>query len=197
MLDLSWVCDLRHSSGQCQVTDPLSKARDQTCILMDTSWLCFSTAPQWDSLVCKAFDFSFKSEWDHCWVEYSWLEAFPFHHLKYILPLPSGLQDFCWKKSADNLTGVSFYAICCFSLAAFSIFSLSFILVSLINRCLGVFLRVILYGIHYASWIWASDSFAMLEKFSTIISSNILFGPFSMSSPDTPIMQILVHLRLS
>ena len=44
------------------------------------------------------------------------------------------------EKSADNLIGVHLYVICFFSLAAFKIFSLSLILVSLINMHLGVFL---------------------------------------------------------
>ena len=34
---LSYGCDLHHSSQQRQILNPLSKARDQTCILMDTS----------------------------------------------------------------------------------------------------------------------------------------------------------------
>ena len=34
---LSHVCDLHHSSQQCQILNPLSKARDQTRVLMDTS----------------------------------------------------------------------------------------------------------------------------------------------------------------
>ena len=33
----SHVCDLHHSSQQCQIVYPLSKARDQTGILMDPS----------------------------------------------------------------------------------------------------------------------------------------------------------------
>ena len=37
MQDLSRVCDLHHSSQQCRIHDRLSKARDQTRILMDTS----------------------------------------------------------------------------------------------------------------------------------------------------------------
>ena len=37
--DLNQVCDLHHSSWQRQIPDPLSKARDQTCILMDTSYV--------------------------------------------------------------------------------------------------------------------------------------------------------------
>ena len=32
---------LYHSSQQHQIPSPLSEARDQTCILMDTSWICF------------------------------------------------------------------------------------------------------------------------------------------------------------
>ena len=35
--NLSCVFDLYHSSWQCQILDPLSKARDRTHILMDTS----------------------------------------------------------------------------------------------------------------------------------------------------------------
>ena len=35
--DLSQVCNLHHSSRQCQILNPWIEARDQTCILMDTS----------------------------------------------------------------------------------------------------------------------------------------------------------------
>ena len=44
------------------------------------------------------------------------------------------------EKSADSLIGVPWYVASFFSLAAFSIFSLSLILVSLINMYLSVFL---------------------------------------------------------
>ena len=37
MWDLSCVCNLYHSSRQCCVLNPLSEARDRTCLLMDTS----------------------------------------------------------------------------------------------------------------------------------------------------------------
>ena len=35
----SHIWDLHHSLWQCQLLNPLSEARDQTCILMDTSWV--------------------------------------------------------------------------------------------------------------------------------------------------------------
>ena len=37
----SHICDLHHSSWQCQILNPGSKARDQTQVLTDTSWICF------------------------------------------------------------------------------------------------------------------------------------------------------------
>ena len=39
--DPSCVCDLYHNSWQCQFLNPLSKARDRTHILMDTSQVCY------------------------------------------------------------------------------------------------------------------------------------------------------------
>ena len=39
-LDPSHVCDLHHSSQQPWILNPLSKARDQTHILMDPSQVC-------------------------------------------------------------------------------------------------------------------------------------------------------------
>ena len=42
--DPSHVCDLYHRSRQRQILNPLSEARDQTCILMDTSWISYHWA---------------------------------------------------------------------------------------------------------------------------------------------------------
>ena len=39
--DLIHMCNLSYSSGQCGILNPLSGARDQTCILMDTIWIHF------------------------------------------------------------------------------------------------------------------------------------------------------------
>ena len=35
--DLSHICSLYHSSQKCRILNPLIKARDPACILMDTS----------------------------------------------------------------------------------------------------------------------------------------------------------------
>ena len=40
MRDLSHVCDLYRSSWQRQIFNPLSEARDRTCVLMETSQVC-------------------------------------------------------------------------------------------------------------------------------------------------------------
>ena len=42
--DPSHVCDLHHSPWQRQILNPLIKARDQTCDLMDTSQICLHWA---------------------------------------------------------------------------------------------------------------------------------------------------------
>ena len=42
--DPSHVCDLHYSSRQHWILNPLSKARNRTLILMDTSQICFHGA---------------------------------------------------------------------------------------------------------------------------------------------------------
>ena len=49
------VCDLHHSSGQCQIPNPLSEARDWTCTLMDTSWVCNPLSHDGNSLFFLIF----------------------------------------------------------------------------------------------------------------------------------------------
>ena len=41
MPDLSHICDLHHSSRQCQILSPLSEARDRTCVLKDARQIRF------------------------------------------------------------------------------------------------------------------------------------------------------------
>ena len=54
MWDPSRVCNLHHSSWQLQIPDPLSKARNRTRILMDTSRICLhctvTGTPIWEYL---------------------------------------------------------------------------------------------------------------------------------------------------
>ena len=45
--DPSWVCDLPHSSRQCWILNPLSEARDQTHILIDTCQVHYHWATVW------------------------------------------------------------------------------------------------------------------------------------------------------
>ena len=47
MRDLSCVCNLHHSSSQCQIFNPLRKARDWNCGLKDASW----TTEAWRELL--------------------------------------------------------------------------------------------------------------------------------------------------
>ena len=42
--DPSHVCDLHHHSWQHRILNPLSKAGDRTCVLMDTNQICFCCA---------------------------------------------------------------------------------------------------------------------------------------------------------
>ena len=44
MPDQSCICNLHNGSWQHQILNPLSKARDQTCVLMDTSQIHFHWA---------------------------------------------------------------------------------------------------------------------------------------------------------
>ena len=88
--------------------------------------------------------------------------------------------------------------ICCFSFAAFNIFSLCLIFVSLIYMCLGIFFfGFILYGILWVSWKWVASSFPMLGQFLTIISSKIFPHAFFFSSSENPVIWMLVSLILS
>ena len=53
--DLSCICNLHHSSQQHRILDPLSRNRNQACVLMDTSRVC-STEPQQEILAPISFN---------------------------------------------------------------------------------------------------------------------------------------------
>ena len=60
--DLSLICNLHHSSWQCWILDPQSKARDQTCVLMDVR--CISPEPRRELpnlVILNVIDF--KEQW--------------------------------------------------------------------------------------------------------------------------------------
>ena len=87
------------------------------------------------------------------------------------------------EKSADSLIEVPLCVICCFSVAAFIILSLSLIFVILITMYLSVFLfGLILYGTLCASWTWVTVSFPCkgifqplsLQIFSHTLSLSLL-----------------------
>ena len=42
--DPSWVCNLHYCSQHHWILNPLGEARDQTCVFMDTSQICFCWA---------------------------------------------------------------------------------------------------------------------------------------------------------
>ena len=74
MQDLSHVCDLYHSSQHCRIPDPLSEARDRTCILLDTSWIWFHCATVgtpwlaiWISAFLKEAGRSTSDNWVYFW----------------------------------------------------------------------------------------------------------------------------------
>ena len=57
MPDPSCVCDLHHSSQQGRILNPLSEARDQTLILMDTSQILNLLSRNRNSLAGKYFSY--------------------------------------------------------------------------------------------------------------------------------------------
>ena len=53
MWDPSCVCDLHHSSQQCQILNPMSKARDRTA----TSWFLVGFVNHWATTGTPVFNF--------------------------------------------------------------------------------------------------------------------------------------------
>ena len=62
MQHLSHICDLHHKWRQCQIRNPLNRARDQTCSFMNTSWINYHwtimVTPSSSSFCMKSSGFS-------------------------------------------------------------------------------------------------------------------------------------------
>ena len=87
------------------------------------------------------------------------------------------------EKLMDNLMGIPLCVSYYFLLAAFRIFSLYLIFVSLINMLLGMsLLGFIPYDSFCAFCTWVTISFFVFGEFLTIVSSNIFSDAFSSSS---------------
>ena len=129
--------------------------------------------------LCKAFDFSVKSEREPCWEEYSCCRICHFI-IKIYHATPFWSVDFLLKNQLITLWGF----LCMLfvsSLIAFDIFSLYLISVSLVN-VLSLFLLI------YPVW----DSLCFLDLNECLLSyikeilvmifSNMFSGPFFLSS---------------
>ena len=94
--------------------------------------------------------------------------------------------------------GIPLYIICCFSFAAFNIFSLYLIFDSLINVCLGVFLLgLILYGTLCAYWTWLTILSHIWEVFTYSLFKYFLSSFLLLFFSGAPIIQMFVSLMLS
>ena len=126
------------------------------------------------------------------------MQFFPFHPIKYVLPLPSGLQSFCrevsWYPYGDSLVYDSLF----FFLPHLEFF-------------LHILLLPLKYSIYWCGYIWVHlvwDPLCFLYlDISFILQVWELFGhnffkyfliPFSPSFPSgTPVMLMLAHLLFS
>ena len=72
-VDPSHVCDVHHSSWQHRILNPLSKARDWTCVFMDPSQILFHWAMTRTPILCRILNSTYK------W--YLWYLSFSFFHL--------------------------------------------------------------------------------------------------------------------
>ena len=61
--DPSGICDLHHSSRQGQILNPLSEARNRTCILMDTSLVHYLWAMTGTPWFAEVLNNGVGSEW--------------------------------------------------------------------------------------------------------------------------------------
>ena len=99
---MSHVCNLYHSSQQCQILNPLNEARDRTCILMDTSQIRFCWAMRGTPEALS------KDHREHRWLGKSWNPGKPQTTLSNRPPLPQlsltlcgSISHFLWTKGGN------------------------------------------------------------------------------------------------
>ena len=85
--DLRGVCDLHHSSRQCRIPSTLSKVRDRTCILMDSSWICFHCATKGTRITRLILEFKSRIPVISTVSRFLLLFLFLQHKLNYIFPI--------------------------------------------------------------------------------------------------------------
>ena len=88
------ICDPHHRSWQCWILNPLSEARDWTCVLMDASQICFHWATMGTSILISRYtcwlaqrwvtlaSISFSRSWE---IDSYWIEAGDEKHLQFYL----------------------------------------------------------------------------------------------------------------
>ena len=98
---LSHVCDLYHSSWQCQIPGPLSEARDQTRTLMDTSQICFhctTTGTPWCHISKRGLFLYQDSQY------FSWWASYPSYGFNYMVYAHYSLIFISSSKCSPDLT---------------------------------------------------------------------------------------------
>jgi len=127
------------------------------------------------------------------------VDFFSLSSLSMDLATPFWAAEFLLKNQLITLGRFLSMLFVALPIVTFSIFCLLLICVNLINICFSMsLLGFILYGTVCTSWTWVTISFPLLEKFLTVISSDICSGHlYFSSSSGTPIVRMLVHLMLS
>ena len=125
--DLSHVCSLHHSSWQLQILNPPIKARDRTCMLMNTSWVCFCWATTgtrgviflsmefWSVMVMCLIVLSLTSVLLYAWCKWGWT-FFNFSRLALLSSAWLVVVRLCEAKGASKslILSVSRCATSCF-----------------------------------------------------------------------------------
>ena len=125
--DSSYVCNLHHRSWQCHILNPLHKARDRTCILMNTSWARFHWAT---TKTPQSLLLNFKSLFIH-WLWHLSLSYWIFFLLRYATKF--SFYSGHWQ--------LLFWMLCCSSCKLDFMQNKNWITMIYLQRCLSCCLR--------------------------------------------------------